>query len=221
MRVPRRLGVLLAALGWLYVRKIHRYRDPVRMSAKQTGELLSPADGQVCFVRQVERDHTSGVMWPVSDLFGQGSAREGWLIGIYVSALDTHYTYYPTSGTLLDVQTTSGKSGLRLRELAALTARQPVDLLTLPAITTSERVVYTLKDDGQGESQLQVAALAGAASLQATIYATPDKYVGAGHKAMFLPEGGLVVTYLPSDFVPDVGVGEQVRGAETILARKR
>lgn len=219
MRIPRRLALLAAgAAGFTYVRQVHRFRDPVRLPAPAPDSVLSPADGKVSFVRHIDQGHAEELNWPLSELLGQGVKPEGWLIGILVGPLDVHHTYFPADGHLSAVQHTPGqKQALGKNHLLPIMLQQPVDLLDVPGTRSNERFMYTLQSSLGPVQVVYVGSLWG---LQATSYAQQDDAVRVGNKAAFLPEGGLVITYVPLKLRPAVSVGEQVTGAQTVLARQ-
>lgn len=220
MRIRRLLALPLAAAGgFAYVRQIHRFRDPVRLPAPQPGELLSPADGMVSFVRHVDQFRAEELDWSVAELFPGLSAPEGWLIGILVGPLDVHYLYQPADGKVGALKhTPGGKDALGKGHLLPIVLGQPADLLDVPGTRSNERLNYTLHT---AVGELHVAAVGSLWGLQAISYLQEGDEVQAGHKALFLPEGGLVLAYLPMTQLPAVSVGEKVRGAETVLSRLR
>ncbi|RJF71075.1 hypothetical protein D3875_05240 [Deinococcus cavernae] len=223
MRVPRRLALLaLAGAGTAYLRKVHRYRDPVRFSDPRPGELLCPADGMVSFVRRIEQGqashgHTEELDWPVSELFRDEVPQEGWLVGLLVSPLDVLYTSAPADGEVRAVRHVPGsRLPLGGRHLLQMAARQPVDLLGAPGTRANERLVLTFQTSA---GDVHVAAIGSRRGLQGTTYLNQGDTVRAGHKALFLPEGGLVVVYFPLSVLPQVGVGDRVQGGQTVMAR--
>ena len=143
MRIPRRLALLaLAGAGVVYVRKIHRYRDPVRQSAAQPGELLAPADGTVSFVRHIDQGHAEELDWRVAELFRRDVHREGWLVGVLISPLDVHYTYAPAGGAVTSsTHLTGAKHPLGGKHLLQIAAQQPVDLLDTPGTRENEQKI--------------------------------------------------------------------------------
>lgn len=218
MRVPRRLALLaLAGAGVTYLRKVHRFRDPVRLHDAQSGELLCPADGVVSFVRHIDQGHAEELDWRIAELFKMEVSPEGWLVGILISPLDVHYTYATAEGLVSRAtHIPGGRQALGGKHLLKMAARQPVDLLNTPGTRENERLVYTQQTP---IGALQVAAIGSRLGLQPTTYLTEGDDLQAGRKALFLPEGGLVVTYFPPSVLPQVSVGERVTGGQTVLAR--
>lgn len=220
MRISRRLALLAAVGGgFTYVRKVHRFRDPVRLPAAEAGALLSPADGMVSFVRHIDQGHAEELDWRVAEMFREAVAPEGWLIGILVGPLDVHYTYFPHNGEVLSAQHHAGqKLPLGKNHLWPIMWQQPVDLLDTPGTRENERATYTQQTE---LGKVVVASVGSLWGLQATAFAQPGDRVRIGNKAHFLPEGGLVVVYLPVDLLPAVSVGDRVLGAQTVLARTK
>ncbi|WP_291424036.1 phosphatidylserine decarboxylase [Deinococcus sp.] len=229
MRLPRRVLLLstLSAGAVVYLRLVYRFRDPVRLPVQQPGgQLLSPADGVVSFIRRIDLGTVAGYDRPLAQLAATPAPlHEGWLVGVVVGPLDVHYTYLPTGG---EVERTGHRAAEdqgsechvpRLPQLLPLLAGQvtdlPHDLLPSEAVASNERYSYTLSGEA---GRVTVTQIALTCPLQATTYLHEGDSVRAGNKATFLPEGGLVIVHLSADWRPEVEVGQRVVGAQTTLA---
>lgn len=201
----------------LYLRGVHRFRDPVRFSAPQAGSVLSPADGVVALVRRIDMGRVENYGQSLSDLLDAPTPKQdGWLIGVLISPLDVHYTYQPTGGLVVHTHYRTGtNTGLGWARLLPIAARQPVDLLDAPGTASNERYSYTLLGD---QGSITVTQIGLGRPLQPTTYLREGDDARAGNKATFLPEGGLVLLHLPDSLLPQVQVGQRVVGAETVLA---
>lgn len=209
----------------LLVRELVRGRDPVRLPRPAQGEVLSPADGVVAFVRRIEAGMIgSGEIGGaptlrIEELTGQ-TVGQGWLIGLLTTPLDPRYVYAPVGGTVGDVGLTGGPGGgplLRPVEKARLLSGQPTDLLTRPNLLGNERHTTRL-DTGTGE--VSVTLVAGERGLGALAYARPGDILRPGQKLAFLEgRSGAVLLGLPAPGVPQVSVGDRVTGGETVVAR--
>lgn len=223
MRSPRRVLplVLLGAAAWL-LRRTVRGRDPVRLPQPAEGEVLSPADGVVALIRRIEGGRVAAdPPLPLGQLTEQ-ALEDGWLVGLLVSPLDARYVYAPAAGTVAEINLTGGPGGgalLGLLEKAALLVSQPADLLARPNLGGNERHTTVLTTAG---GELGVTLVAGGRGLGAVTYAGEGDALGAGQKLAYLEgSGGAVLLTLPAALVPQVSVGDRVRGAETVVAGGR
>ncbi|GHF53038.1 phosphatidylserine decarboxylase [Deinococcus metalli] len=222
MRLRRLFPLVAAGLAAVYVRQVHRFRDPVRVLGAADGEVVSPADGVVAFVRRVEAGEvtagTNGAAVPVQEVLGT-AAEDGWLLGVLIGPLDVHYTYQPVSGTVTGVRRMDGRTPTPLLTLlarAALLAGRPTDVLGAPGTRNNERLSVTLGSDA---GDVTVALVAPGAALDAMPYVKEGDRARAGNKLAFLPQGGLVLLHLPGHLTPLVTVGEHVTGMQTVVAR--
>ncbi|MFC5847493.1 phosphatidylserine decarboxylase [Deinococcus petrolearius] len=223
MRIPRLLLFLgSVAAAALYVRGIYRYRDPVRLPDAQPGAVLSPADGRVLLVRRVTGGRVEG-QGAATDLLGwPGAPAAGWLLGLYAGPLDVHYLYQPVGGEVVRAEFADGlagqggtgaAAGLGLGARARLLLGQPAEV---PALGRP-RLSFTLRAPEGAE--VTVALPDGGGQAETLSFLRPGDPARAGNKAAFAEGGGLVLVALPEGATPQVGVGDHVTGAETVLAR--
>ncbi|MFC6590605.1 phosphatidylserine decarboxylase [Deinococcus lacus] len=200
----RSLWPAAAGAGALwYLRSVHRFRDPVRVPAEAMGALLAPADGLVSFVRRVEGGRIApaagsapsvtvgGQHWAAASLLG-AERQTGWVVGIYVGPLDTHYVYVPASGQVqrMQYQRTPRRRNLPLIPLGGrlpLFLGQPQELLGRAA-ASNER--HTTEFHSAGNQDYSVTLVADSLGLRATTYLQPHDQARAGNKLAFLAEGG-------------------------------
>ncbi len=211
-----------------YLRSVYRFRDPVRVPPTGPGVVLSPADGVVSFVRRIQdgkiQSDALNAALNVGDLLGSAAAAQnGWLMGIFVGPLDVHYVYQPQAGQVTDVQHTGSRSDVALLgpgEALSMLAGQPTDLLGGRGTLENERLSFVVQGSGMQDEAgpVIVALVAPGAGLKATSYLKEGDMASAGHKAAFLAEGGLVLLSLGAELTPQVGVGERVLGAQTVIA---
>ncbi|THF84828.1 phosphatidylserine decarboxylase [Deinococcus sp. KSM4-11] len=222
MRLRRLLPVAAAGLAAVYLRKVHRFRDPVRVLSAPAHDVVSPADGVVCFVRRVTGGAVEagpdGRSMQVDALLGMDSA-DGWLLGIALGPLDVHYTYQPVSGTIMAVTHQGSDRNVRLLNplaRAGLLASRPADLLAHPGILTNERLSISMQAEA---GPVTVTVIAAGRALDAMPYVKEGDRARAGYKLAFLPHGGLVVVHLPASLTPLAAVGDHVTGMQTVIAR--
>jgi phosphatidylserine decarboxylase len=92
MRRYRLSAVLAVVLGWIF----YFFRDPERMLSSPAVEaILSPADGRVTAIEQVDEPHFMG-----------GPA---WRVSIFLSLLDVHVQRSPCSGQVKFLRYQSGE----------------------------------------------------------------------------------------------------------------
>lgn len=223
MRFRRVLPLAAAGAAAWYVRRVHRFRDPVRVP-EAVDAVLSPSDGTVCFVRRVTDALVSGdaLQGPLSAEALMGvPVTDGWLLGVYVGPLDVHYTYQPAGGLITRVQHQGSRVNVPLTDAASvarLALGQPADLLGSRGTLENERLSAVTRT---AHGDVTMTVVAPGAGLQATPYLREGDQGRAGYKAAFLAEGGLVLLHLPVELMPQVTVGERVLGAQTVVARAR
>ncbi|SMB92685.1 phosphatidylserine decarboxylase [Deinococcus hopiensis] len=220
---PSRRVLSLAALGvaaWL-LRQTLRGRDPVRLTQPGWGEVLSPADGVVAFVRRVEEGKVVGDAPLDLRAFTEQDLEDGWLLGILLGPLDARYVYAPAEGTVGDVRLTGGPGGgplLNPLQKVALLGGLPADPLGQPNLEGNERHTTVLTT---AQGHVGVTLLAGGKGLGAITYAGEGDALNAGQKLAYLEaSGGAVLLTLSAVLVPQVSVGDRVVGARTVVARK-
>lgn len=221
MRLLRRvlLPALATAGAVLYVQKVHRFRDPVRFSPDEAGVVLSPSDGVVSFVRRVDLGRIENFDPEISTLVDAPIKRQdGWLIGVVMRPLDVHYTYQPIAGTVRHIHHRAGDTeAIAAQKLLRLMLRQPTDLLEASGTANNERYSYTVQSDLGDITVTQVSLRS---ALQPLTFVEEGQSARAGNKASFLPNGGLILVHLPALVAPQVEVGQEVRGGETVLGRR-
>ncbi|MFC4452500.1 phosphatidylserine decarboxylase [Deinococcus sonorensis] len=240
-RVSRVLRVLLPiAAVWAavlyFLQRIWFYRDPVRVTPKGDDLLISPCDGQVVYIRRVENGEITsqklGESIRVSEIthaeWPEGTTPgTGWLIGIYMSPLDVHFNYAPLSATVSGIAHNGAKLNLPMVDLweyVQLTyLRRAVDLFAKRYALENERQTVFL--EGQlGGRPLKVAMVEIADKFvnKISTYIKVGETVRPGQKISFIERGSQVDLFVFSedlDFL--VGVGDQVYGAQTPIARRR
>lgn len=213
MRFFRRFSLLALLGGVWYWRFVYRFRDPVRLPPQADPDaILSPADGRVSFALPIEDGQVMGL--DVADLLG-ASQRDGWLLGMMMGPLDVHFAYAPVGGQVVSAGQKAGTAVSLVQALPFWTGAT-----TKPerrVLEQAQRYAATLQTANGTRVSLGLLALAG--PLGAMTYLTEGAEVQRAHKAAFLAEGGLVLLTLPAHLTPQVGVGERVRGAETVIAR--
>lgn len=214
---------MAAGVAAWYLRRVYRFRDPVRLPQAGPGDVLSPADGTVSFVRRVQAGQVEQVRVP--DLLNgpdTSGAGDGWLIGVFVGPLDVHYAYQPVSGAVTHVARRDAAAGnVPLAGAGAalgLLAGRTADLLVTRGMLENARL-SSVTATPFGDVTLTL--VAPGRGLRGVSYQREGDEGRAGFKAAFMQEGGLALLHLPPAFTPSVGVGDRVTGAQTVVASAR
>jgi phosphatidylserine decarboxylase len=239
-RLPKLLRVLLSvaavwAAALYFLQRIWFYRDPVRITPADPELLISPCDGQVVYIRRVEDGQITAeklgqhiavteithAEWPEGVQPGNG-----WLIGIYMSPLDVHFNYAPLNAQVTSIVHNGAKLNLPMVDLweyVQLTYfRRAVDLFAKRYALENERQTVFL--EGQlGGQPLKVAMVEIADKFvnKISTYIKVGESVRPGQKISFIERGSQVDLFLFAEDVEFlVGVGDQVYGAQTAIARR-
>lgn len=221
------------ALIWgavvLFLQRVWFYRDPVRVSPQDPDVVVSPCDGQVVYIRRVEdgavhseklgqkitvREITHAD-WPAGVAPGRG-----WLIGIYMSPLDVHFNYAPLAGKVTAIEHTGAKLNLPMVDLweyVQLTwLRRAVDLFGKRYALENERQTVFL----EGRAKVAMVEIADKFVSKIRTYIEVGDALRPGQKVSFIERGSQVDLFLfTEDVAFEVSVGDQVYGAQTVLAK--
>ncbi|MBE3589575.1 MAG: phosphatidylserine decarboxylase [Firmicutes bacterium] len=226
------LAAAVAAGVW-FLRNVWFFRDPVRVSPREPGLVLSPADGKVVYVRRVQggmvESRKLGRAIRVEEIT-RGRAEgelDGWLVGVYMSPLDVHFNYAPVDGRVEAVVHTPAARNwpmVDLWEYVNLTyLRRAMDLFGKRYHLENERNTIFLRTEAGGRAvRLAVVEIADRFVNKIDCFVKPGDDVRAGQKLSFIRRGSQVDVFLETTDVDIlVRVGDQVYGALTPLARLR
>ena len=221
--------VALWAAAVLFLQRIWFYRDPVRVTPQDPDLVVSPCDGQVVYIRRVEDGAITaeklGEPIQVREIthadWPEGAAPgRGWLVGIYMSPLDVHFNYAPVAGTVTGIQHTGARANLPMVDLweyVQLTwLRRAVDLFGKRYALENERQTVFV----EGPVKIAMVEIADKFVNKIRTYIQTGDRLRPGQKVSFIERGSQVDLLLFSedlDFL--VGVGDQVYGAQTAIAR--
>jgi phosphatidylserine decarboxylase len=166
------------------------FRDPERKPPNDTSLAVSPADGTVTLVDEVEEEQ----------FFKRRMKR----ISIFLSVFDVHVNRSPIAGEVLF---TEGRGGLYLD------ARHP----EASALNESLFWVFGSKDDL--ESAVAVKQITGAIARRIVPWAQLGERMERGERFGMIRFGSRTDLYLPLDSEVLVAVGQKVKGGETAVAR--
>ena len=166
------------------------FRDPERKPPTDSSLAVSPADGTVTLVDEVEEEQ----------FFKRRMKR----ISIFLSVFDVHVNRSPIAGEVLF---TEGRGGLYLD------ARHP----EASALNESLFWVFGSKDDL--ESAVAVKQITGAIARRIVPWAQLGESMERGERFGMIRFGSRTDLYLPLDAEVLVLVGNKVKGGETAVAR--
>jgi len=181
--------VALLAAAWLFV--VSFFRDPERVIPDDPLAVLSPADGTITHVGEVdEEDFTGG---------------RAFRIGIFLSVFNVHVNRIPRAGRVLGVRYFPGRF---------------LDARDAGCGKVNEQLWIDLGEGPPGRL-LRVKQIAGAIARRIVCWLKPGEGVRAGERLGMIKFGSRTELYLPADVVKEVlvKVGDTVKGGSTILLR--
>ena len=193
------LALLGLALGWKWVGLVFVlfalafvgfFRDPERVSPKGEGLILSPADGRIVGIEEVERGEEG--------LFGEAGMR----VSIFLSPLDVHVNRAPVGGRVEEVQYRKGSFFAAYKEKASQNNEQNA----LRIVDSKER-------------ELGVVQIAGVVARRIICYVKRGDPLERGQRFGLIMFGSRVDIYLPRGSRVEVVEGQRVSGGETIIGR--
>lgn len=195
----------IGLLMWLF------YRDPERIVPDEPGLVLSPADGRVIYVRQLQageplRSEKNEAMIILDEIRDTVFAQEAlWQVGISMVFTDVHVNRAPIQGILTFARHIPGKFlSLRREEAQNLNERQ------------------TLIIGHQNEDiQVMLVQIASRLVRQIVAYVEEGQIVDRGQRVGMIRFGSQVDLFLPIRKVtrPEVKIGQRLQAGVTIIAR--
>jgi phosphatidylserine decarboxylase len=182
------LGTVFAAA--MIVFSLWFFRDPERVSPADPLLAVSPADGTVTLVEEVEEDQ----------FFKRRMKR----ISIFLSVFDVHVNRTPIAGEVLF---TEGRGGLYLD------ARKP------EASVLNESLYWVFGSKERMEQAVGVKQITGAIARRIVPWAKVGETLVRGERFGMIRFGSRTDLYLPLDSEVLVAVGQKVKGGETPVAR--
>jgi len=192
------------AFGYTMIRF---WRTPMRRVRAGEDEIISPADGNVIYIKKIEAGNV-----PVSIKNGRAFRLNEltktdlldtpcWLIGINMTPFDVHKNCSPIDGTIVLTEHYNGKF-LSLKEADAL-----VD---------NERNTYVIQNK---KLKIGVIQIASRLVRRIDVYVKQEQEVKRGDWLGMIRFGSQVDVILPVNYVPVVSVGQQVYAATSVIAK--
>ena len=168
------------------------FRDPERLPPADPELVVSPADGTVSLVDEVEEEQ----------FFKRRMKR----VSIFLSVFDVHVNRSPVSGELLF---TEGRGGLYLD------ARKP------EASVLNESLLWIFGSKEKPDRAVGVKQITGAIARRIVPWARVGEHLARGERFGMIRFGSRTDLYLPLDAEVLVTPGQKVLGGATAVARMR
>ncbi len=171
------------------------FRDPIRVTPDAPGLIISPADGLISLITNVE---------PPRQLAGEGGLPPGpcTRISVFMNVFDVHVNRAPIAGTCTRIVYVPGKF-----------LNADLD----KASEDNERQYFIIED----EAGIKVAftQIAGLVARRIMRFIEPGVKLAVGERVGLIRFGSRVDVFLPEGYVPNVIVGQRAIAGETVLAR--
>ncbi|HEX9093770.1 MAG TPA: phosphatidylserine decarboxylase [Coriobacteriia bacterium] len=230
--VAAALVVVLAALYALN-RFVWFYRDPARTPEATGRVLVSPADGQIVYIKRFEDGAVSSEklgrsirLDEIAEL-PQTAGRSGWIVGIYMSPFDVHFNYAPVAGRVTAQRYRKADANLPMVDLSEYIRiaflRRPFDNFAAAFHLENERntvVIQPGPGSEAGQPDVAVVEIADKYVNKIDILAGEGDELRVGGKLGFIKRGSQVDLIVFADDVEWTAVfGQQVYGGKTVLGR--
>jgi len=188
--------IIFFLLGWGWLWKLTLllaiftgsfFRNPERYPPFREGTVVSPADGRILSVTQVDGPELSGM-------------DECTKVSIFMSVFNVHVNRSPAAGRVLEIHYKPGKFFSANLDKAA---------------EENERNLVVMEDE-QGR-RLAFVQIAGLIARRIVCFVSPDDTLEKGERFGLIRFGSRVDLYLPTQTEIDISVGQHVKGGETII----
>ncbi len=192
-------GLGLTTIGWLLaavtVWVAAFFRDPVRVTPVDPTSIVSPADGLVSLIAQVEVPR---------QLAGAGGLPAGPLtrVSVFMSVFDVHINRAPIAGTVRRIVYVPGKF---------------VNADLDKASEDNERQYFIV--DGEGGVAVGFTQIAGLVARRIMRFVQEGQQVRAGERIGLIRFGSRLDIYVPATHAVQVAVGQRAVAGETVIAR--
>lgn len=188
------LFIFSSFFGWLGVVAtlwcVYFFRDPDRVTPLREGLVISPADGRVSSIEEVE-------IPPELDLGDKPRIR----ISVFMNVFNCHVNRVAVPGEVVKIAYIPGKF---------------INAELDKASKDNERNAVTL--EMADKTRLGVVQIAGLVARRIVCFVKEGDQLGAGERFGLIRFGSRVDVYLPPGVVPQVAVGQLAIAGETVLA---
>lgn len=167
------------------------FRDPNPRVPLGSGLMVSPAHGKVDIIDEISEPDFMG-----------GTCRR---VSVFLSVFDVHVQKAPASGRIAYLRHTPGQF---------LNAMNPQSSLR------NENVLVGLESREAAGERLGVRLIAGLVARRIVPWVAVGDEVGRGERISLIQFGSRVELYFPVDYRVRVGLGDRVRGGETVIAER-
>ncbi|RJQ31273.1 MAG: phosphatidylserine decarboxylase [Actinobacteria bacterium] len=210
--------------AFYYLRQVWFYRDPERIPPARKNIVVSPADGQIVYIRKFKNDkiisEKNEQPISISEITKDKLAYDcGTILGIYMSPLDVHFNYAPISGQVKEITHSQAKVNLPMVDLweyvRLVYFRRFVNLFSKKFHFENERNTLVL----QGDYRIGVVEIADKFVNKIKCFVTIGDNLQIGQKIGFIERGSQVDLILPDSKIElEVKEGQQVYGGVTVIA---
>lgn len=188
------LWVVVVALALTGTEIIWFFRNPNRVVPQGPGEVVSPADGKVVLIEEIEHDEFIG-----------GPAV---LIGIFLSIFNVHINRVPVASRIIGLRYQAGKY---LNALRPESARE------------NEQVAIRLEENVAPYRRMIVRQITGAIARRIVCWIKPGDELARGEQFGMIKLGSRTELILPKEAALEIltKVGDTVKAGETLMARYR
>ncbi len=188
--------IIFFLLGWGWLWKLTLvlavfcgafFRDPERFVPLKEGAVVSPADGRVLSVAEVDGPELAGI-------------KESIKVSIFMSVFNVHVNRAPAAGRVVAIHYKAGKFFSANLDKAA---------------EENERNMVVIEDDHK--RRIAFTQIAGLIARRIVCFVEPDDRLEKGERFGLIRFGSRVDLYLPPDTEIDVAVGQQVKAGETVI----
>lgn len=195
------LGLTISFVAYMF------YRDPERVTLKQGGAIVSPADGSVIYIKEIQRGNVplsvkKGRQFKLEELTKVDLVRDGaYLIGIGMNLLNVHVNRSPIEGRVEMIQRVNGEF---------LSLKRP------EAVLENERFITVING---GQFRIAVIQIASRLVRRIETYLVEGQTIEAGQRIGMIKFGSQVDLVVPKLAVSKVKVrpGDEVVAGVSVL----
>jgi phosphatidylserine decarboxylase len=220
--------VPLFAAGYIWLwwfRNIFFHRDPERRIPEGENLILAPADGRIMYLYRVRAGEVicekKGRKIPINEIAKTGIGNgAGWLLGIYMTPFDVHYSRAPIDGeirTLHYHRTGTNLPMVDLWEYVNFTLfRKAVNLFAASFHLENERLTLQIRN---GRTECFLILIADQFVNKISRFFQEQQQLKRGEKIAFIERGSQTDLFIPQERLSfRVRPGQQVYAGKTILA---
>ena len=203
------LLIPLFSIGFAFTYTMIRFwRTPSRKIKATENELVSPADGNIIYIKKVDEGNVPiSIKKARTFLLNELTKTDilvnpCWLIGINMTPFDVHKNCSPIKGKIILVKHFNGKF-LSLKESDAQ--------------TENERNTFVISNDNL---MIGIVQIASRLVKRIDTYVNDEQWVEKGQWIGMIRFGSQVDLIIPQDLELNIDVGQQVYAGISIIARK-